>query len=584
MKRLPALSILLASLLLISPLQQVQSAEAANPPRKILTGWLPYYSMKTYLPAVLNNADLIKEIMPFWYTLKYDGKAKKAVVTDVYKTANPSVPIAEPLAALRNAGMTIIPTISDGTDELVLANLLAKPVSRKQVVDAIVATVASQNYDGIDLDFEGFAFIDPNTTWKTTAPNWVLFIKELSAALHAQKKILSITTPYLFNPAEAQKGYFVYAWAQIAPFIDRLRIMTYDYSTSRPGPIGPIAWTEKTVKYAISIMPASKVYLGLPGYGKDWVTKVEGVCPSNLAKIITPSAKAGTFLMRDAASIAATYGAVPTYNETFAEVTFSYKRDYAGQTSSGLSTTCTASRTAWHQNAQSFSLRAQMVAKYQLGGVAQWVIGQEEPLAMVAIRDVATSIAPAQLESTLSLSTNEISYGNPVTLSGLITLKDKSPLAGLAFSVEGKYSDGSTRILTTGITGIDGTYSIPMLIGKSVSLRVLTDSSWEREASATPAFTLAVARNLIATPPTSVKSGLPFTISGIVLPRTAGVTITLSTTSGKVIGQATTTDAQGAFTISVPAQARSIATYQITVGADATWPVLASDAFSIIIR
>ena len=584
MKRLPALSILLAFLLLISPLQQVQSAEAANPPRKILTGWLPYYSMKTYLPAVLNNADLIKEIMPFWYTLKYDGKSKKAVVTDVYKPANPSVPITEPLAALRNAGMTIIPTISDGTDKLVLANLLAKPVSRKQVVDENEATVASQNYDGIDLDFEGFAFIDPNTTWKATAPNWILFVKELSAALHAEKKILSITTPYLFNPAEAQKGYYVYAWAQIAPFIDRLRIMTYDYSTSRPGPIGPIAWTEKTVKYAISVMPASKVYLGLPGYGKDWVTKVEGVCPSNLAKIITPSAKAGTFLMRDAASIAATYGAVPTYNETFAEVTFSYKREYTGTTSSGLSTTCTASRTAWHQNAQSYSVRAQLVAKYQLGGAAQWVIGQEEPLAMVAIRDVATSIAPAQLESSLTLSTNELSYGNPVTLSGLITLKDKSPVAGLAFSVEGKYPDGSTRILTTGTTGIDGTYSIPMLIGKSVSIRVITESSWEREASATQALSLTVARNLIATPPTSVKSGLAFTISGIVLPRTAGVTITLSTTSGKIIGQATTTDAQGAFTISVPAQARSIGTYQITVGADATWPVLASEAFSIIIR
>ena len=584
MKRFPALSILLAFLLIISPLHQVQSAEAANPPRKILTGWLPYYSMKTYLPAVLNNADLIKEIMPFWYTLKYDSKTKKAFVADVYKPANPSVPITVPLTALRNADMTIIPTISDGTAELVLAKLLAKPNSRKQVVDEIVATVASQNYDGIDLDFEGFAFIDPTKTWKTTAPNWVLFVKELGAALHAQKKILSITTPYLFNPAEKQKGYFVYAWAEIAPHIDRLRIMTYDYSTSRPGPIGPIAWTEKTVKYAVSIMPASKVYLGLPGYGKDWVTKVEGVCPSNLAKIITPSAKAGTFLMRDAASIAATYGAVPTYNETFAEVTFSYKREYTGQTSSGLSTTCTASRTAWHQNAQSFSVRAKLVAKYQLGGAAQWVIGQEEPLAMVAIREVATSIAPAQLESSLSLSTNELSYGNPVTLSGLITLKDKSPVAGLAFTVEGKYPDGSTRTLTTGTTGIDGTYVIPMLIGKSVSLRVLTESSWEREASATPALTLAVARNLIVTPPTSVKSGLPFTISGIVLPRTAGVTITLATTAGKVIGQTTTTDAQGAFTISVPAQTRSIATYQITVGADATWPLLASDAFSIIIR
>jgi spore germination protein YaaH len=584
MKRYSALSILLAFLLFAAPLQNIQNAEAANPPRKILTGWLPYYSMKTYLPAVLSNADLIKEIMPFWYTLKYDGKTKKAVITDVYKPANPSVPITEPLTALRNAGMTIIPTISDGTDEMVLANLLAKPVSRKQVIDAIVATVASQNYDGIDLDFEGFAFIDSNTTWKTTAPNWVLFVKELSTALHAEKKILSITTPYLFNPAEAQKGYFVYAWAQIAPFIDRLRIMTYDYSTSRPGPIGPIAWTEKTVKYAISIMPASKVYLGLPGYGKDWVTKVEGVCPSNLAKIITPSAKAGTFLMRDAASIAATYGAVPTYNETFAEVTFSYKREYTGTTSSGLSTTCTASRTAWHQNAQSYSVRAQLVAKYQLGGAAQWVIGQEEPLAMVAIRDVATSIAPAQLESSLSLSTSELSYGNPVTLSGLITLKDKSPVAGLAFTVEGTYPDGSTRTLTTGTTGVDGSYSIPMLIGKSVSIRVLTEASWEREASATSALSLTVARNLIITPPTSVKSGIAFMISGIVLPRTAGVSITLSTTSGKVVGQLTTTDEQGAFTISIPAQARSIATYQITVGADATWPLFASEVFSIIIR
>jgi spore germination protein YaaH len=586
MKHRYTLRILLAILIAATPLAQVsqaQDARADEGTRKILTGWLPYYSMSTYLPAVLSNADLIGEIMPFWYTLRYDGKTKKPVVVDVYSTANPSVPIQTPLTALRNAGMTIIPTITDGTDKLMLANLISKPVSRKQVVDAIVATVASQNYDGIDLDFEGFAFIDPNTTWKSTAPNWVLFIKELSAALHAKKKLLSVTTPYLFDPAEKQKGYFVYAWADIAPFIDRLRIMTYDYSTSLPGPIGPIAWTEKTVKYAVSIMPASKVFVGLPGYGKDWVTKVEGVCPANLAKIISPSAKAGTFLMRDAANIAATYGAVPTYNETFAEVTFSYKRQYTGQTSGGLSTTCTASRTAWHQNAQSFSVRANLVAKYQLGGLAEWVIGQEEPLAMVAIREVAKSIAPAELISTAKLSRSEVSYGNPVTLSGLITLKDESPVSSLPFTVEGSYPDGSTRTLIESVTASDGTYSLPLLIGKSVSLNVLTKQSWERAKSATEALSLKVTRNLIFNPSTSVKAGTPFTISGIVLPRSAGISVTLATTTGKVVERATT-DAQGAFTITVPAQPRIIATYQIVVSADATWPALTSDAFSIIIR
>jgi len=49
-------------------------ALADNPqPRKIYSGWLPYYSMKTSLPAALNNIDLMREIMPFWYTLKYNG-------------------------------------------------------------------------------------------------------------------------------------------------------------------------------------------------------------------------------------------------------------------------------------------------------------------------------------------------------------------------------------------------------------------------------------------------------------------------------------------------------------------------------
>lgn len=584
MKHRYSLRIFLAILLVAIPLAQTEVARADNPPRKILTGWLPYYSMKTYLPAVLANADLIKEIMPFWYTLRYDSKTKRPVIVDVYKTANPSVPIATPLAALRNAGMTIIPTITDGTSELMLARLISKPVTRKQVIDAIMTMVASQNYDGVDLDFEGFAFIDSPSTWKATAPNWILFINELSLALRAQNKLLSVTTPYVFNPAERQKGYFVYAWADIAPFIDRLRIMTYDYSTSRPGPIGPIEWVEKTVKYAISIMPASKVYLGLPGYGKDWVTKVEGICPANLAKVITPKAKAGTFLMRDAANIAATYGAVPIYNEKFAEVTFSYKREYTGQTSSGLSTTCTASRTAWHQNAQSFSERAKLIAKHQLGGAAQWVIGQEEPLAMVAIREVATGIAPAQLESTLSASKTEVSYGNPVTLSGQITLKDKTPIASLAFAVEGTYPDGTVRTLTTGVTAADGTYVLPMLIGKSVSLQVLTEPSWERAASATQPIAITVMRNLIIDPPTSVKVGSPLTISGVILPRTADASVTLTSASGKVIGAPVLTDLQGSFTLTIPAQARGISTYQIAVAADTQWPLLKSETFSIIVR
>jgi hypothetical protein len=122
-------------------------ASSANQPRKILTGWIPYWSIKTSLPAVVNNADLIKEVMPFWYTLKYNSSAKAAFVADLYAPANPSVPIANPLATLRGAGFQIIPTITDGTDKLVLSNLLANAANRTKIAQTISDFVVKNNYD-----------------------------------------------------------------------------------------------------------------------------------------------------------------------------------------------------------------------------------------------------------------------------------------------------------------------------------------------------------------------------------------------------------------------------------------------------
>ena len=124
-------------------------------PRKILSGWIPYYSTRTSLTAAIGNADLIREVMPFWYTLKYNGTTKLSVVTDLYRSANPSIPKEQTLTGLRNAGFLIIPTITDGTEKLMLSNLLSRKASRTQIVNAITETVRINNYDGFDLDFEG---------------------------------------------------------------------------------------------------------------------------------------------------------------------------------------------------------------------------------------------------------------------------------------------------------------------------------------------------------------------------------------------------------------------------------------------
>ena len=579
--------VVVAATVLLSLFSQ-SSGIADNPPRKIMTGWVPYYSMKTALPDVLNNVDLIKEVMPFWYTLKFDGKNKAAVVTDLYAPANPSVPIAEPLAAMRNAGLSIIPTITDGTDKLVLAGLLKSPTSRTQIVSAIMDLVRTNNYDGIDLDFEGFAFVDGNTTWGSTAPSWVAFVKELSTALHAEKKLLSVSTPYVLNPIEAQKGYYVYAWSAIASSIDKLRIMTYDYSVAKVGPLGPITWAERTVQYAISIMSASKVFVGVPGYGRDWVTAVTGVCPANVANAIKPGAKAATFVMRDAVALAATYGVVPTYDEKFGEMTFSYQKVYNGTTATGLATSCTASRTAWYQDARGWALRAALVTKYRIGGITAWTFGMEEPLAMESIRQVAKAIAPDQVNVTAAIDKSAIDYGNPITVTAQFTIKDKSPVAGIPVRIEGKSSgDANWRTLANVTTGIDGKIEKAVLVGKSTSVRIFSDSTWDRTEGISSEFPVTVNRLLVLSAPGTMKSTSTAVILGNIRPRTAGAYVQLEKLVGKEwkpLDLPVLTDAQGNFTINLSEQDRGVVTLRATVAADALWSVVTSPTFNIIVR
>ena len=575
--------------ILFSSLLVVPSAQAEeNVPRKILTGWIPYYSMKTSLPAALNNIDLIKEVMPFWYTLKYSAKSKKSSITDLYTPANPSIPMAVPLAALRSANLQIIPTITDGTEKGVLAGLLKAPASRTQVVSTIMDLVRTNNFDGIDIDFEGFAFVDENTTWKSTAPAWVAFIKELSVALRAENKLLSIATPYVLDPAGKQKGYFVYAWAEIASSIDKLRIMTYDYSVAKVGPIGPLAWTERTVQYAISIMPASKVFVGVPGYGRSWITAVNGVCPANVTKSVKVGAKAATFVMRDAQTLAATYGATPTYDEKFGEVTFSYQQVYNGTTASGLATSCTASRTAWYQDTRSWAQRAALVTKYRIGGITAWTLGMEEPLAMEAIRTVAKEIAPDQVNAVASVNKSEVQYGKAIDISAQFSIKDKSPIANLPVRIEGQsLADESWRTLSTAVTDAEGKIQKSLILGKSTSIRVFSESSWERSEGISAEIPIEIIRELFVDAPTSVKAGNAFEIIGHVRPRSADATIRVERLRDKkweAIGSDITTDAQGNFVVKVSPQSKGVFTFRVTLAEDVNWKVVTSQTFNIIIR
>jgi hypothetical protein len=292
--------------------------------------------------------------------------------------------------------------------------------------------------------------------------------------------------------------------------------------------------------------------------------------------------------MRDAVALAATYGVVPQYNEQYAESTFTYQKVYNGTTAGGLATSCTATRTAWYQDARAYSLRATLVDKYRLGGMAAWTLGMEEPLAIEGIRNVAKSIAPDQVTASLTTSASAIEYGDPITVSGSFTIKDKSPLANVLVRIEGKSpGDVNWRLLTSATTDMSGKISKPLLIGKATTIRAFTEGTWERNEGVSNEISLTVARLIITNPVTSAKQGESFTVTGSLRPRTVGTFITAEKlVNGKWVTLGTTvpTDSTGGFVIQVAPQRRGILVLRVTAAAEALYPVVATPQFSILVR
>jgi spore germination protein YaaH len=521
--------------------------------------------------------------------MKYNATTKKMRITDLYtpfvgsRGAKPSV-VIDSLTAL---GIRSIPTITDGTDENVLSGLMADPKSRAEMVTMITALVVDNKFAGIDLDFEGFAFVDDPSTWKKTAVAWVSLVKDLSKSLRAKNKLLSVSTPYVWNPTDRQKGYYFYEWAKIGPYIDRLRFMAYDFSVARPGPIGPLAWTEKTIQYAVTAMPSSKVYLGLPGYVRNWITAVDGVCPANVAKVYKVNARTEhpmTWVRDNRGPL----GFVPQYNEQHQEMTFNYQRQYNGQTATGLATSCTVKRTVWYQDQRALTVRAALVAKYKLGGIAMWTLGMEDENAFDGIKQIAQSLAQSKVKATLSVDQSAISYGENITLTGTLTIKENQPVKEEPVAIE-RFSERSNswETIASATTDVNGTFSKEIYLGQNSKVRIVSKESEFLTDSQSNEIDISVSRLLLLSAPTSVRQGESITITGSIRPRVEANLIRLETfSSGKwvALGAPVPTDSRGEFSLVVKNAKRGVLTLRVSAAAQDLYPVTTSPQFSILIR
>ena len=215
---------------------------------------------------------------PLFYGTNNDG---------TLRLLGPQAQLDATITATRNAGRPLIVGIFDSTGKGIMSGLLDNLTTRTAHVQNIVNLAVSKGYDGIDLDYEVFAFSHPRSEWPAITADWVAFVYELSTALHNNGKLLSVTVPPVYvDSGGVTRGYTVYAQDMIASAVDRLRLMVYDWSTSAPGPIAPMDWVNRVISYSSTVVPVSKLQLGVPAYGRHWVTKKYAIesCPDGAVR------------------------------------------------------------------------------------------------------------------------------------------------------------------------------------------------------------------------------------------------------------------------------------------------------------
>lgn len=215
-----------------------------------ISAWYPSSEHRGGYASLMEHIDTLDVVNPFWYAPHRDGSL----------IAGRGAEDAEQLAAWREAGLRILPSLFDGLPAVIEDDSL-----REQHVAAIVDLVERMDYDGIDVDYEGFSL--------SAREPFSLFIEVLSEALHANGRLLSVTVHAKSSDAGFWEGAASQDWTRLAPAADIFNIMTYDYTGrgQQPGPIAPTAWVLDVLAYAETIIDLQRVRLGVPFYGYTWL-------------------------------------------------------------------------------------------------------------------------------------------------------------------------------------------------------------------------------------------------------------------------------------------------------------------------
>ncbi len=274
---------------------------------------------------------------------------------DIRGNISGSAPTAA-LSFARSKGMLTFATISNfgatDFDPKIAHAVITNPFRKARFISNALKLVQTSNYSGVNIDFEAV----PNKDRAAFSS----FIHDVSTAMRkgGYLTVVSVPAELKDNPGDFWTGAFNFR--SIGRNADILQLMTYDESGpwGPPGPVAGLDWVKPCVQYAASVVPPSKVSLGIPAYGYDWNTTLT-------SGVQVP--------WKSIPALISSTGAVPQWDTTSSSPFFTY------QTKDG------SNHVVWYEDTKSIPLKSALAVSYNLAGVSVFALGFEDQNFWIAV-------------------------------------------------------------------------------------------------------------------------------------------------------------------------------------------------------
>lgn len=247
----------------------------------------------------------------------------------------------------KNLGYEIWPLINNNFDPDLTSRLLSSSITREQLIKKILLLYDEYGADGINVDFENVYLKDRDLLTQ--------FVRELYPVFKERGMTVSIdVTPI----STSENWSMCYDRKRLSEAVDYIILMAYDQhwaSSPVAGSVAQYSWVEESLKKVLEEVPREKLVLGMPFYTRLWTVE-ETEDGEKVSSTALSMENAQKFIDENLIGLEWDEESGQYYGEVKKD-----GKDYK----------------IWVEDNESLRLKASLVNKYDLAGIATWRRGFE---------------------------------------------------------------------------------------------------------------------------------------------------------------------------------------------------------------